>query len=72
VQVKQSIRYKQVKEHAVQQAQAGKITMINDMAKVWGLPAFVTPEGTLPNLENAQVRFMEVPPFSSYCPLILT
>jgi len=52
--------------------QASKIVMINDMAKLWGLPPFVTPEGTPPSFEEAQVRFMEVPPFLSYGPFVLT
>jgi len=52
--------------------QAGKIAMINDMAKLWGLPPYVTPEGTPPSFEEAQVRFVEVPPFSSYGPFVLT
>jgi len=52
--------------------QAGKIAMINDMTKLWGLPLYVTPEGTPPSFEEAQVRFMEVPPFSSYGPFVLT
>ena len=49
--------------------QASKIAMINNMAKLWGLPPYVTPEGTLPNLEDAQVRFVEVPPFHPTAPL---
>jgi len=40
--------------------QAGKITVINEMAQLWGLPAYVTSEGTPASLEEAQVRFMEV------------
>jgi len=40
--------------------QAGKITMINKMAQLWGLPPYVTPEGISMSLKEAQVRFMEV------------
>jgi len=40
--------------------QAEKITMINNMAQLWGLPPHITPEGTPTSLEEAQVRFIEV------------
>jgi len=40
--------------------QAGKTTMINEMAQLWGLPPYVTLEGTPASLEEAQVCFMEV------------
>jgi hypothetical protein len=39
---------------------AGKVTMIDDMARLWGLPPHITPAGTPESLEEGQVRFMEV------------
>ena len=47
---------------------AGKIAMINDVAQLWGLPPYLTPEGTPASLEEAQVRFMEV---YSFFPIIV-
>jgi len=40
--------------------QAGNITMINDIAQLWGLPPHITPEDSPASLEEAQVCFMEV------------
>jgi len=34
--------------------------MINEMAQLWGLPPYITPEGTPASLEEAQVHFMEI------------
>jgi len=40
--------------------QAGKITMINNMAQLWGLPPHITTEDTPASLEETQACFMEV------------
>jgi len=40
--------------------EAGKMAMIDDLSQLWGLPPHLTPAGMPLNLDEAQIRFMEV------------
>jgi len=40
--------------------EAGKMAMIDDFSQLWGLPPHLTPPGTPSNLDEVQIRFMEV------------
>ena len=40
--------------------EAGKMAMIDDFSQLWGLPPHLTPPGMPSNLDEAQIRFMEV------------
>jgi len=52
--------------------QAGKITMTNEMAQLWGLPPYVTPEGTPTSLEEAPVHLWRYTLYSLQTLLLLT